>query len=133
MSIPVTSELKAPTTFPYRPSGGFRPSEIWGGNAPDHDDVPSGMTSETKDRLKKIGFEALEDLFDVLRQRALPQDPLEKEPRPNERDVLASGNLPVIPIQGRARQISNAGMIGLAVLGAGLFIALLKDRRAMGS
>jgi hypothetical protein len=111
-----------PNTFPYRPSGGYTPEELWGGAAPGRDETPDGGTQETKDRLKKIGIEAAEQVLDVLRQKVYPQDPREKDPTRGDRDFI-----PTITIAGSPRKLTTAGWVVVIVLGGLLLVGIFKE------
>lgn len=61
------SDPVIPLTFPYKPNGGFTPSEIWGTPKPSMDPVvPDGSSFESRERIKKLAVSTLEDLVNYL-------------------------------------------------------------------
>lgn len=124
-----------PRTYPYRPSGGFTPDEIWGGSSgPARDDIPDGATQETKDRLKNVGFSALDSLLKWFQYKVEPAKPGEAQRAPGE--VTNAGMGPETPIRivGKAapppETQSKVGLYIVAGMGAFLILALVLESRA---
>jgi hypothetical protein len=122
-----------PVFYPYYPPSATRSPQQIASIFPDREDfIPSGKTSETRDRLKNVIVQGAEDLLTYLRYRAFPQPPLQPTaPRGTLPEAPPGGppqsDLPVIRIFGRAAQPQT---IGLAILGGLLLIGLFKDSRA---
>src|SRR5258705_3581282 len=126
------SDTVVPRTYPYRPSGGWTQDEIWvRPTGPAHDDIPDGMTAESKDRLKQIGFSALDSLLEAFQSRIRPQTDPQRAPG----EVVNAGaeyRGPDIPVRvdGTAAPISGyrqwiAVRVRLLLIGA----LLLEHRR----
>jgi len=118
-----------PRTFPYRPSGGFTPEEVWGGPAGMVEGDPvSGSTKETKDRLKMAGFRILDTLIDRFESKIRPAT--SPELRPGEGNIYTGPDIP-IRIEGKAAAAPALSGVGLYVavgLGVLLLVAMFKER-----
>lgn len=138
-----------PRTFPYRPSGGFTPEEIFGGAAValEADGSPiTGSTKETRDRLKMVGIRTVEALTDVFLSRIRPTQGVET--RPGEGyigggyigetpgyvyDPQTGAYVPKIRIQGAATpgpKLSGTALFIALGLGGLLLMGILKEGRA---
>lgn len=120
-------------SFPYNPSSGFSPEELQGpGIRPDdRNGALVNASQETKDRLKKIGFSALDILLEGLAQRVRPAPIAEKPVRaPEEAGTL----IPTIRIEGPAQvKATLTGKVALGILGALLVVAILKEGGIRGA
>lgn len=130
------SDTIVPRTFPYRPSSGWKPEDIWGGPVPGRSDgvTIDGATSETKDRLKMIGISTLEALADAFKSRIAPASQPDRYPGEPTRTVYdpeTGLNIPVLRITGAAKpQLSGVTLYLVVGLGVLLLVGIAKESRA---
>lgn len=118
------SDPVIPLTFPYKPNGGFTPSEIWGTPKPSKDPVtPDGSSFESNERIKKLVVNTLEDLVNYLEVKngIKPAPEIASNYRdPNTYPANETG--PVIHITGEAMPPPKTNWAPLILVGLTLFV-----------